>query len=674
MEEIKIISGNSRVFQARIIKYLKNNFDDVLIRSDKFLFDKIFYEKFIQEVLRGEINAKINSFYYKNFQHLVYHDVIHTSSSKFPKGLTKKSVNPVPKYLYCDTKSIDLWVQKRQEVLRELEKNNIDFLYIYLRYFHLKHVSEDNLSKIRHKDIIILPDREEIVLYTECASFISTSSVYRLIRLDKYASKVIKSIDISNKNTLLFKDFKRYEDCAKSFRKSSLNTMKISTIKNSKYNFYARYSSHLEVTMERNYIPTVELTISELIALFPDCDISTDILLREKQRIEDTFINRSKQNRSEAVSKSESYTDFMDFEYLAILLRSVKSYIPEEINQVIDEIKRYIVIHNNVHSDMIYSYILHLLYSLKAKKIKLSTFKNYFYTLNKYIFRTIENLDDIQEDEISSILNKIHELKLESQKTVVSIIRTFFSYHVMKNDFKVDFNRVHYPKSMVFDYEIDIILDEIENRGKKENWKKFYILQMQMTILFGYYGGLRRNEIRSRRIKDFIIINANNLYTSADPIKSCCDLNFYIDVNKLGYKKLEGKSLKNSNAERRVSFTVKSDRHFNIIRKYLVARKCEKINRNELLFVSLRKNGQQSKQPQNENIFDSLNEIIKDVTKRYCTFHSLRHSFATYFMKRITDNKTKYDDCFELNVQCGHSLLSLTLNKYTHWNLLKLMN
>ena len=37
------------------------------------------------------------------------------------------------------------------------------------------------------------------------------------------------------------------------------------------------------------------------------------------------------------------------------------------------------------------------------------------------------------------------------------------------------------------------------------------------------------------------------------------------------------------------------------------------------------------------------------------------------------EHKEKYDDLFEMNVQCGHALPSTTLNKYVHWDLIPLL-
>ena len=74
-----------------------------------------------------------------------------------------------------------------------------------------------------------------------------------------------------------------------------------------------------------------------------------------------------------------------------------------------------------------------------------------------------------------------------------------------------------------------------------------------------------------------------------------------------------------------------------------------------------------------ENIIDEINKHIKNITSRYCTFHSLRHSFATYKVDEILKHSTNNPyDLIELSMIMGHETPKITLNSYVHYDLIGL--
>ncbi len=68
-----------------------------------------------------------------------------------------------------------------------------------------------------------------------------------------------------------------------------------------------------------------------------------------------------------------------------------------------------------------------------------------------------------------------------------------------------------------------------------------------------------------------------------------------------------------------------------------------------------------------EAIFDNITKVIQSVTGRYTSFHSLRHTFATYAVKAILECK-EIDPykMIDLAVKMGHTSPEITLKKYTH--------
>jgi integrase len=361
------------------------------------------------------------------------------------------------------------------------------------------------------------------------------------------------------------------------------------------------------------------------------------------------------------------YIDIMDLEALVTILRYKKKITSTLIGEAILELEVYKQMHDSMHAQLIYDYIIYLLHRLKSSgsnKIKHKTFKNNVWILNNYIFRCIENLEEIRDYEISKITLRLENLKLNSQKTSIGILRRFFKYHELNSNFKINVDMVYYPKSMIFDFEIDKILLEIEKNYRQKNNlvkvgknHKYNILAQQMIILFGYYFGLRRNEIRSRRKKDFIF--HQNI--------------FYVDINSLGFKKIQGLSMKTSSAKRRVGAIITHTDHLKIIDKFM--QYSINFDGDSLLFRATTKDNRIASAVIKENVFDELNKIIKDITQRYCTLHSLRHSFATNIMMDIIEKKIKkpYEFFDELSIPIGHSLPEATTQSYIHWSLIPLL-
>jgi len=654
----------SPTFAVTLKNYLANNLDLVEIRSDQFIFNKSFYQMFIEEVGIDIDNTKTENLYYKNFKRLKRFDLIHKTSSDYPKGKSLVSINPNDISLLSDDFSkMDSFIACRKYVISKIQEGDMRYLYIYLRLFHIDPMLEAVLSKLTWNEVFAIDEMGRAIFYTTKKTFIyEESSVYRLILLDEVAStQIIKMLRTKNTKTeKMFDNTTEYEKFVKKFQAEDLDGLKFNGIKNLNKTYYIFHSSPLEATLNFRTLQTVELTLKEIDALFPGT-VPALLMAKEEQRIFEVF-NKRKDIDYKEVDFS-LHTDILDLEALVIVLRYKKKLTIALIEEAILELEIYKQIHNATHAQLIYDYIIYLLNRLKSHgsdKIKHKTFKNNVWILNNYIFRTIENLEEIKNYEMSQIILRLENLRLNSQKTSLGILRRFFKYHELNSNFKIDVDMVYYPKSMIFDFEIDNILLEIEKRYKQKNKltkigknHKYNIIVRQLIVLFGYYFGLRRNEIRSRRKKDFIVHSTV----------------FYIDVNSLGFKKTPGLSLKTSSAQRRVRAAIENTNHLKIIDMFM--RYCASFDNDELLFRSTTKDNRIASSVIEESVFVELNEIIKDVTQRYCTLHSLRHSFATYVTIDIIEKNIKkpYEFFDKLNIPMGHSLPEATTNSYVHWNL-----
>ncbi|MGB5791632.1 hypothetical protein [Poseidonibacter sp.] len=96
--------------------------------------------------------------------------------------------------------------------------------------------------------------------------------------------------------------------------------------------------------------------------------------------------------------------------------------------------------------------------------------------------------------------------------------------------------------------------------------------------------------------------------------------------------------------------------------------------KSKYLFVEKSKNEKFSQKIIDESSIDFITKSIKEVTNRYCSFHSLRHSFVSYninnFLFEGSDNPY---ELLDLSIKVGHITPETTLSSYTHSNLLYIL-
>ena len=301
---------------------------------------------------------------------------------------------------------------------------------------------------------------------------------------------------------------------------------------------------------------------------------------------------------------------------------------------------------------------------LEKRKLRLSTVKNYIGILNKHIFTKFEDLCNIKNNEVDNFIQRIDSLnyKRNSVKKVLRLTLEFFRFSRIEHGLNIEIPLLYYPKSLILRNEIDLILDEIQiDYIKKNNIQRlgknhsFIILQKKILILLGFYTGMRISELKSRLFQD--------IYMYDDIL--------YIDVNIKGLRKLNLK-LKRKSAKRRIKVIIKNKKHLTLIKQwYRILEKTKK--KGDFLFTTTNNNLTMSKSSIDDSEIVNITNIIKKITGRYCTFHSLRHSFATYKVDEILKHSTNNPyDLIELSMIMGHETPKITLNSYVHYDLIGL--
>jgi len=674
----KLVEGLKRKsfdssFKKHLLKTIEEYKDEIKVIRGKFKFDKGFIKKFI-EVAKLD-DKKLNSIdvkeykkrekeINKNFNRLIKYELINKGSSSFtPRVLSIISINPNPKSLIDSSFSkIDEVKKIIDELKSSIEhKDHLEILYIYLRLFHQIPFSKKVLSDIYVDDILKIDSKRAIFIVYEKSFLLKNVDryrlPYRLFLLDEFASALIYDMKISNDK--LFNDIDLLEDRLKIFKKEKLKSVSMFEIKNIVQNIEIFNSSSFKALLRNKTLVSVGLTLAEIDKLFPNV-VPDKLIDIEKERIK-TALKRPRKS-----SESNVLFDISELEELNELLKQKDNFpTKEQISRCKNEIKVFKSRYNSKHLNSIYDFLLHLLSLLnkdnKKNQIRLSTFRNYVGILNKHLFTVIEDFADIKREEIETIINRFEKgsYKKSSIRKSKMLINRFFNF-LGKNGFDIDVYGSFYPKSLIFEDELDDILEKIENEYKKEygverlgKIENFMVMQLQALVLLGFYTGLRLNEART--------LQFDSIYIYDDAI--------FVDIDSKGLK-IGGKRLKTLNAKRRVKKVIKNKNHLEFLKNWLKNR--EEIKSSKNLFLEKSKYSTIKKKMIDENYFMLINRVIKDTTKRYATFHSLRHSYVTYSIRDILVSDYPYE-LLELSVTTGHETPDTTLKSYCHADLLFLM-
>ncbi|MEA2019276.1 MAG: tyrosine-type recombinase/integrase [Campylobacterota bacterium] len=670
-EGIKRHSSIDAKFRKELLSVLKLNNDKIKIIKNKFKLDVEFYKLFVESQLNGDIgNSKNENRYYKNFKRLKKFNLVHKSSAySLSRSLSLVSINPNHTSLLSDRFStVDVFARERNRIIQKInqaDKYQYVYIYIYLRCFTINPLSKIKLENILINNIIQLEDNLALQCYEEKKIFglerPSTLYVY-----DDIVSAVINILKKGNGH--LFNDIEYYEKQCQRFIKEKFNGSGITQIKYLNRNFYIFKTSPLYVSLYAKLLQSVNLTLSEVSAIYPD-KIESRLLKQDRYHL-DKSLKRNYIIRDEIdvigikeqPEDSISGVNISEIDELASFLVD-KNNRPSKkaINEVISDIQLYLILDKSKHAKIFFEYVIYLLNFILDNKLRASTVKGYIYTLNKHVLKPIEDLSNIQQYEIESIHHQLDSGRYEksSIKSIVRIVNRFFKFN---NNKTIDVNMTisSYPKSIIFYHEFKEILVVIENLYTNKvlgKYNKLEMLQRQVIIILGFYSGMRKNELRSREFNDLYVYKKENL--------------IYIDVNNNGLRKQKLK-LKTISSKRRIKLKL-DDHSMSIFNRWYELRRA--INEKaSYLFLERSKSSRFLNQVIKENEFNIFNTIIKGTTKRYTTFHSLRHSFATYKLYYILQNPKSPYSLIELAMELGHVTPEETLRSYSHAELLLIMS
>lgn len=659
-------------FRNELVTFISNNSSSMKVIAKKYKFDIDFYKLFIKEVLNDHPGTSIDeSRYYKNFKRLKKFKLIHKSSAySFSKSLSLISINPNHvSLLTYEFEKIDLFVKQRKNIIEKISLNNqyvLYYVYIYLRCFTIRPLSKYELGSILQEHTIIL-NKSLVAQYFNINKVLGLDSMYHLYVYDWNISNAMNKLNFTK--GCLFEDIEKYEKEFLKYKKNFLDNIHMQQLKYINRNYYLFQNSPLYVSIYSGMVQSVSLSLLELNKLFPNT-ITVDLLNKEEQLLKSVlkknYIERDEDEVVEIKVMPEdliSGVEISEIDELSEFLSDKRNFFNQkEINKVISGVELYLkVIDNSIHAKLFFEYIIYLLNFVGAKKLRASTVRGYIYTLNKHILKPIEDLNHVQQHEMAFIQNRLisGKYKPSSIKSITRIINHFLNYH-NKQGVTIDILGSSYPKSMIFDDEYENILDKLEEtyKGKRlSKYVKFEMLQQLILVIFAFNSGMRRNELRTRELSDMHVYENDNT--------------IYIDVNNQGLRKQKLK-LKTNSSKRRIKIKL-DDRSMKIFSEWYSLRQALN-KRTQYLFLERSLTGRFLNKVIPESVFDTINVVIKSVTQRHCTFHSFRHSFATYRLAKILQKTKQPYALIELAMELGHITPEETLRSYSHVYLLHLMS
>lgn len=659
-------------FRKELLSFVKKNITEVQVVANKFKFDVTFFELFSKQLEKdsdGKIIDEKN--YYKHFNRLRKFKLIHQRSSSFARSLALKSINPNHHSLLIDDfTKLDDFIATREKIIFLMNSKNdysLHYFYIYLRIFALETLPKKELEDFRVKNIIPLAKNKTIQYIEQAQNFLQHSACsYKIYIYDTEVVNILQTI-FHNETEKIFRDIDKFETFWLEFKKKYFPSLRMQTLKYLNRNYYILHTSLLYVTIFQKIVPTVPITISEIDKLFPG-KVPNEFLINEQFLIDTITAKKNiEQDEIDIIQKNKFDEDrvsglsIQEFDNLMHFMHSKNNFLDKKlVISIISEFNLYLAIDSSKHANMIIEYFQYIFELHLKNKLRASTIRGYIWTLNKHVLKSFIDLDDIQPYELNNLQYRLSsgKYKKSSNRTILKVLNRFFKYH---NKSKLGTTHLlNYPKSFIFEDELDEILNSIDNKTQLEHKRigkhdKLYMLQKQVVVLFAYYGNGRKNEIRTRLTSDIHVFENE----------------IYLDINNEGLKKQKLK-LKSNSAKRRIKITM-NQKHMNIIKEWYGLR-MKLTKRSKFLFLARSTTGGFLNTSIEETVFDVLNRIIKDVTKRYCTFHSLRHSCSTNTISNylIIGDINPYL-LLEHAIEMGHSIPDITLSSYVHADFIRLM-
>jgi len=676
-------------------------------RQNRFVLDQSFYSTFINLEFYDQLKNTDKQIY-DCFEYCINNNYFDQSSIKFPLSKVISKINKYHKFLQEE----DFWIiDKIDEFIEFILKDNknkeeIDLsLFIILTLFNSQKIAKNDISKINIKNSFMRNNCLYLIIFY--GNMEEKFIPFKVIQIDheysSYVNKMLNDHEVSF-NTEYKKLINKSREKIKDFfasRSTSRYHVRKAIINKHLYS----YETPIVIALKFQKIKINSLILHELEYLKQN-SIPKKFLEIERNNLE---FKKSLEKDDEFDDFNDQLCDNSGFDY-ELLIKPLfyftykqkklfllnydnatinKLYIEHVLNNF-NEARDNIINNKNINEVDDESILLVLNFMIiyleklivpKPEKIEFSTFKQYLSLIkNNFLiyYDDIKTFDEINLGNLVEVLQVNEHKKSSTVNKVVGLINNMVKLDQSNAIRNKLINTM--SKSMVFKNELDIILENIykyyEDLTKKFTDRvltkklQYIILQEQVLVLLLFYTGLRKTELRTRLHSD--LINEEYYIYTGEKVKN----GYTLYVNLDGIKKDKTATrLKTSNAKRKVNFYIENEEHAKKIKDFLVL---SKKHGKRYIFKEVKTLNSRNKSLEilstalKYSNFLHLNNIIKSVTKRYATIHSLRASFATYRFKEILENPLRRNtDMFNLAVEMGHQTPITTLLYYIHYHVIK---
>jgi len=700
---------SSKTFYKLLITFLRetNMYEELKPRNNTFILKRDFYQKFTDSDLykAATVSEVMMSRFFKALRET---EVIGAKSESFT---TEHEASRVNKYLpFLSDENfylVDMVDDFEQQMFSELnEANDVEealFLLLYIfapddwKKIHFLQAEYKNIIHTDEKSFIVFDDRE----FEDEEAEIKYGYVPLQVKpLPHQVATFLQDTTLRSSNGKIFE--KSFDTLRKGARKRIIAFFDKFIAKHL-FRKALVFNSITDIGPFRTAhafkkIKFIALSVLELDYLYPG-SVPSHLVEIEQNNL--TIVRDSKINLDEYEFDVREEGDFDYDEDIAPLYKfkyEKKKYDlmsfnnvtikPKYIKIVLEQLVAKYETTQDQSLVMILKYVIHLFQRVLNQEegyiqISFKTATGYIGSLRKHLFNNYTDLENLEWSQLALYLSFLRDSRHTGLENGVvayvqteELIKRFLAFS-NKETGSLYVIAHHMQRSLVFREEVDLILEEIDKKYTALPIKRasqnipFFKLQDQVFILLLYYAGLRKNELRTRRLQD-IYEDTINLYDIS--ISENC---FTIDVNEEAMKSDKTvKKLKTKNAKRKVTFYVNNPLHADMVKRFIKQSQKQK-------GTSLFKNRKFSVTTNAKSIdreilggileekhLDYLNDIIKDVTKRPCSLHTLRHSYVTNSIGYISEHFSFNTALMSLSVEIGHASIGTSFLNYGHLDLM----
>jgi integrase len=655
-----------------LIKVLDEHQNEIKVSYGKAVLDISIYRKLAQRKAFNQYPQQASILTHN----LVKKRIISNKTKPYPKDSKFNSPNRLTKpFLETYLPDYDKVMQLKDHIVKKMTQisggNKLFYMYCYLRYFHYYPLPKESMYKISRNTLFHRNGHYFLVYGFNGYERFNPITICMLEPL------IGKSINMYFKET---KDITEhidhlYEENDHSYEdrfKKLMNKLEITIhqIVNVIGLDIQMNKSPMMLTLLHSRLHP-KIAADELNVLFPDL-LPNTVLIPHRKNIEYYFGNI---HEEEDDLDEPNIVDYLErgLDYYDELKLAVKFTDHQEVtdNQLIKMLSRINAI--NGDEEILPLIKDHLIFMIEKKLhgdvTKTKTLKEYIRIAFSYCYIHIVNEGVLNAKVIRKIDAAItsNRLTLQTQRRYKRIVNEFLQRSSHEKSLDRVQSLINIRRSYIFKEEFDQILELIKNEEVKKKQvlgsKKIAVAIKQVFLIFSYYGGFRKTELRSRRLIDVDFIGDNEI------IINVSESSMKETMKSTGEKEL---SLKSNSAVRRVRFKISDNYHYGVVRDYLNILEKGKY---KFLFPAMNESGTFAKKHVITNAFlDDLSEKVQTITKRYTPLHSLRHTYATNeLIKILKGDQHDLFALYELSTKMGHADPGVTIDNYLHIEVALLM-